>query len=152
MSSKQDMYFYFSKLQRSQRRCDSGAKTRPILPKHTQQQNKTLAIHVATLICSFRTQSVTRKDPDCAPPAGGDGGMLELPEEKDDVGAGMRPGLMASKAAVPRNPIAVLRVRPAVVRSRRYQRMGLARASVRDSCRVVSQGRRRCARLGTNVL
>jgi hypothetical protein len=44
---------------------------------------------------------------------------------------------------VPKVPILVLSARPVGVRSRRYHRKGFVRARVRESWRVVSQGRRR---------
>ena len=61
----------------------------------------------------------------------------------DVAGAGTSDGLMPRRRAVPDRATVVLRMKPGAVRSRRYQRVGLQRARVRESWRVECQGTRR---------
>ena len=64
-------------------------------------------------------------------------------EENDRAGEGTISGLIARTRIVPAMPTMVERVKPGLERSMRYQRTGLTRARVRESCRVDCQGRRR---------
>lgn len=120
--------------------------TLPTLPKHTQLQKITEQIQVAT---------PTQSPPSPIPPGASKspaGRLLPLnalashPRTNcNEVGAGIQSGFTASSRAVPKRPMDVERSRPAVVRSRRYQRKGFVRARVRESWRVVSQGSLRCS-------
>jgi hypothetical protein len=49
-------------------------------------------------------------------------------------------GFETSNRAVPVHPTAVLRMKPGLDRSTRYQRTGLTRARVKDAWRVEAQG------------
>lgn len=61
----------------------------------------------------------------------------------EDVGAGTKSGLIPSKRAVPERATVVLRMKPGALLSRRYHRVGLDRARVRESWRVECHGMRR---------
>jgi len=111
----------------------SLTNSRPILPKHTQLQNNTLAIHAATPTpseCSS-VSKVVKPSTALAPPA--TPAAVTFAWIRLDVGTGITLGLTKNRTTVPMRPIAALSVKPALVRSSKYQRKGFARASVRLS-------------------
>lgn len=59
---------------------------------------------------------------------------------EDDAGEGITSGLRPRSARVPLRPTKVERRKPGLERSMMYQRTGLTRASVRETCRVDVQG------------
>lgn len=113
-----------------------SANLRPMFPKHTLLQNKTLAIQVATPMLSF---VIIFSEPSLieagAAPAGGDG----------IAGGGTISGLIPNNTAVPAMPTTVERTNPGLDRSMRYQSTGLASASVRETWSVDCQGSLRCS-------
>ena len=103
-----------------------------MFPKQTQLQNNTLAIHVQRPILSFVTE---RKDPDSCKEA-----FSGICLSEDIAGAGTMSGLMPSKTIVPATPTVAERKKPVFDLSIRYHRTGLARANVKETCRVDCQG------------
>lgn len=101
-------------------------KRRPTLPKHTQLQNSTLEIHVATPIVS----DVTPETSNVCVSFGA-------------AGEGTMSGLMLSRAAAPDMPTTRESANPALDLSIRYHMNGLTKASVSDTCSVDCHGRRR---------
>jgi len=110
----------------------ANASLRPILPKHTQLQNSTLAIQVETAMLSGLTS-----------PCGG----IELvefgPKPAGGItiaGEGTMSGLTANKTAVPVIPTTVDSKKPALERSTRYHSTGLTSARVSETCKVDCHG------------
>ena len=62
----------------------------------------------------------------------------------EDAGDGIISGFRLSSTVVPKTPTAAERKKPGLVRSIRYQRTGLTRASVREAWRVDVHGNLRC--------
>lgn len=88
----------------------------PTLPKQTQLQKSTLAIQVATPMLSVVMPAISRV-------------WVSL----GAAGEGIMSGLMLRSAAAPEKPKMLDNVKPALDRSMRYQRNGLARARVRET-------------------
>lgn len=114
------------------------ASRRPILPKHTQLQNKTLAIHVQTPMLSFVMilYDVTLSYEILGAFARGEG----------VAGGGTMSGLTPRRTAVPVMPTMAERMKPGFDRSMRYQSTGLTSARVKETCRVDCQGSLRCTK------
>jgi hypothetical protein len=121
-----------------------SASLRPIFPKQTQLQNKTLIIHVPHSTVSFATK----------PPKTSFAIYVALLDAiwVDDAGDGIISGLRLSRTVVPKTPTAAERRKPGFVRSIRYQRTGLTRASVREAWRVDVHGNLRCDQVNQVIL
>ena len=118
----------------------SIANLRPMLPKQTLLQNRTLAIQVLTAIVSLLTSLVPQLKLCC------DTSMTGMACARGDGagGAGTILGLMPRSTAVPVIPTMADRRKPGFDRSIRYQSAGLTMASVKDTCKVDCQGSLRC--------
>lgn len=114
-----------------------NASLLPIFPKHTLLQNRTLAIQVPIPMLSLLIKpSYTPESREVfdIEPARGDG----------VAGEGTIPGLTPKAMAVPARPTSIESRKPVLERSTRYQRTGLTRARVRETCEVDCQGSLRC--------
>ncbi len=119
----------------------SNASLRPILPKQTLLQNRTLATHVLTAMVSLLI-NCTRKPESCRDVVFAVGGAYAL---GDGVGgAGTMLGLIPSRKAVPATPTTVETMNPGFERSIRYHRAGLTMAKVNETCNVDCHGSLRC--------
>ncbi len=121
-----------------------SASLRPIFPKHTQLQNKTLMIHVPHSTVSFATK----------PPSTSFAIYVALLEAVwvDDAGDGIISGFRLSRTVVPKTPTAAERRNPGLVRSIRYQRTGLTRASVSEAWKVDVHANLRCRQVSQVIL
>lgn len=103
-----------------------------MLPKHTQLQNSTLAIHVQTAMLSGLISPC------------GEIALVELgtiPAGGVTIaGEGTISGLTADKTAVPAIPTIAESTKPGLERSTRYHSTGLTSARVRETCKVDCQG------------
>lgn len=109
-----------------------NANLLPMLPKQTQLQNSTLAIHVLTPILSLVIRPSDRMP-----------SKVELPafaRGEGVAGEGTISGFTPSSTAVPATPTMADRKKPGLERSTMYHRTGLTSASVRETCRVDCQG------------
>lgn len=110
------------------------ASWRPMLPKHTQAQKRTLEIHVVTAMLS------------CVIPVATACSLLVSFKADAAVDASADDGTISGRnprtVHIPANPTIVDRENPVLVRSMRYHRTGLASASVTDACVVDCQGSR----------
>ena len=110
-----------------------NASLRPIFPKQTQLQNKTLAIHVhIPMLSSVGSLEAALSSTELLPArwALGDGAG----------GDGTISGLMPRRAIVPPIPTTVESKNPVFDRSTKYHNTGFARASVSEACSVDCQG------------
>jgi hypothetical protein len=107
---------------------------RPIFPKQTQLQKRTLAIHVPTPMLSF---VIRRFKPD---PSSCDESFLMEILVKDAEGGGTMSGLIDRSTKVPATPTTAESRNPGLDRSMIYHRAGLTRARVRETWRVDCQG------------
>lgn len=106
-----------------------------MFPKHTHAQKRTLATHVRTAMLSC---VIPASSADSAPVPFREG-IAGADESVEGIKSGLRPS---------RSPITLIarvvdKMKPVLVRSMRYHRTGLARASVREAWVVDSQGVRR---------
>lgn len=108
-----------------------SANLRPILPKQTQLQNITLAIHVATPMVSLVIIPSNPSPLDV---------WAALAPGEGVAGEGTIPGLTPSNTAVPVRPTTVERMKPGLERSMRYHNTGLTSARVRETWRVDCHG------------
>jgi hypothetical protein len=111
-----------------------NASCLPILPKHTQLQNNTLAIQVPTpiLSCEMRLSIPT---PGAVMFASVNfGGCI--------AGDGTMSGLIPNNTNVPAIPTTVERMKPGFDRSIRYHSTGFTSARVNETCSVDCQGNR----------
>lgn len=122
-----------------------SASLRPIFPKQTQLQNKTLIIHVPTSTVSLATKP---------PKTSFAGELVALPEAiwVDIAGEGIISGFRLRSMVVPKTPTAAERMKPGLERSMRYQRTGLTRASVREAWRVDAHGSLRYSHISQVIL
>ena len=115
------------------------ASRRPMLPKQTQLQNNTLAIHVPTPMLSVLSQGCipfseapelewTLEDEGKGEAVAGAKG-----EAATGAGGGTMAGLILSNTAVPVIPTAADRRSPVFDRSIRYHSTGFARARVSET-------------------
>lgn len=111
------------------------ANCRPILPKHTHAQKRTLATQVrrATPSCVIPATS-----PYSSPVPFRPGNAVALSADE-----GINSGLSPKMIPIPANPTVVDNQNPVFVRSIRYHNTGFARASVNEACVVDSHGSRR---------
>ena len=111
------------------------ANCRPMLPKQTQAQKRTLATQVRTAM------------PSCVTPTANASFSAALfrPNVADElpVDVGINSGFRPRRSPIPANPTAIERRNPDRVRSIRYHRTGLARARATEACVVDSHGSRR---------
>ena len=116
------------------------ASRRPIFPKHTQLQNNTLAIHVATATspCDIPIAIIPSSEARPEPLLNDEAALEE--EEGSACCAETISGLISSRAIMPVMPIRLDRTKPDLDRSMRYHRKGLTRARVRETWRVDCQG------------
>ena len=110
----------------------SSANLRPMFPKHTQLQNKTLEIQVQTPMLSFvmipfmYTSSYET--------------FIVFALGEGVAGGGTISGLTPSSTAVPAIPTRAERMNPGLDRSMRYHSTGLTRAKVKETCKVDCHG------------
>lgn len=111
------------------------ASCRPILPKHTHAQKRTLATQVrrATPSCVIPVTN-----PYSSPVPFGPRNVVALSADE-----GISSGLSPKMIPIPANPTVVDNQNPVLVRSIRYHNTGFARASVNEACVVDSHGSRR---------
>jgi hypothetical protein len=123
-----------------------GASFLPMLPKHTQLTNSTLAIQVAIPMVSWLMSPRTMSSCGAWKPAV----WLESPRRSEEAdrgdGEGSRVGLTPRSIPVPPIENRAERMKPGGERSMRNQMAGFARARVNDSCRVDCQGSLRMAK------
>lgn len=117
--------------------CWLKANLLPMLPKHTQLQNSTLAIQVPTpILSSEESPSNPGWFPDTFARDNFCGCM---------AGDGTISGLTSSNTIVPATPTTADKMKPGFDLSIRYHRTGFASASVRETCRVDCQGNFLCS-------
>lgn len=111
------------------------ANCRPILPKHTHAQKRTLAIQVRTAI------------PSCVIPVANANSspVLFSPNVVGglSVDDGINSGFSPRTRPIPATPTTVDSRNPVLVRSMRYHKTGFTSARVREACVVDSHGSRR---------
>lgn len=129
-SSNSSLFYSANSLHCTYSRFSNHASRRPTFPKQTQLQNSTLQIHVETPTLSTETRPATKPPVDA----------LAEAAEKTGSGAWIICGFVCRRTAVPAMPTAAENQKPARVRSTRYQRKGLTRASVSETCSVDCQG------------
>ena len=112
------------------------AKRRPIFPKHTQLQNRTLSIQIPVSTVSWlaKPPSVSGSAKDGAVP------FRCRPSDEKPAGVGTICGFNPIKMAEPVKPTAAESRKPGFDRSIRYQRKGLTSARVRETCIVDAHG------------
>lgn len=108
----------------------------PMLPKHTQLQNKTLMTQMPVSIVLFvaRPPSIRTSLPVCP---------VEFRSrygDEEPIGAGMISGSSPRETIVPARPTAADRRKPVLDRSIRYHKSGFAIAKVRETCIVEAHG------------
>ena len=109
-----------------------NASFRPILPKQTQLQKRTLAIHVPTPTLSLLINRFpTRFSYDTFMAFAGGEGM---------AGEGTIWGFTPNSTVVPVIPMNAERIKPGLERSIRYHRTGFTSASVKETWKVDCHG------------
>lgn len=112
--------------------CWPNASLLPMLPKHTQLQNSTLALQVQTPMLSWETKP--------SMPTSGAVMFASVALGSRIAGDGTILGLISNNMKVPKIPTIADKMKPAFDRSIRYQSTGLTSARVRETCIVDCQG------------